>query len=76
MSYNSRQWITSYLSKEQMLKMSTKRLLAYRKSLYSKAHLSLPNLTNSESDAEYARVLAENKEVLDSREHIKKKKYD
>lgn len=69
-------WVTSYLTKEQMSKMSTKRLLAYRKSLYSKSHLTLPELSCSDSEAEYNRVLIENKEILDSREHIKKKSND
>lgn len=60
---------TPYLSKEQMLKLNTKRLLAYRKSL-----LTLPEWRNwpdwEEWKKEYDRALKESKEILDTREHV------
>lgn len=62
---------TNYLTKEQMEKLSTKRLLAYRKSL-----LTLPEWRSwpdwKHWQAEHARALAEAKELLDTREHIEK----
>jgi len=60
---------TSYLSKEQMLTLSTKRLLAYRRSL-----LENPEFRDcSWWVAEHYRALSEAKEILDAREHIPRK---
>ena len=60
---------TEYLTREQMAKLTTKRLLAYRKSL-----LTLPEWRTGPSaawwQAEHARALEESKALLDSREHV------
>jgi len=67
----ARQKYTEYLTMEQMEKLTTERLLAYRKSL-----LSLPEWRTGPDaawwQAEHARVLAESKVLLDTREHINK----
>lgn len=67
----SRSKDTEYLSWDQMLDLSTERLLAYRKSL-----LGLPEWRTGPDAAwwrgEHTRALVQSKAILDTREHIKK----
>lgn len=67
----SRNKDTEYLSWDQMLALSTERLLAYRKSL-----LELPEwrtgLDAPRWHREYTRALAQSKAILDTREHVRK----
>jgi len=65
----SRKKTTEYLTKEQMAALSTKRLLAYRKSL-----LTLPEWRSGPDAPKWreahTRALDGSKELLDDREHV------
>lgn len=63
---------TPYLTKEEMDKLTTPRLLAYRKSL-----LTLPEWRTGPNALawrkDHQRALDESKELLDQREHVEKR---
>lgn len=63
----------SRLSKEQMEKLTTKRLLAYKNKLMKvpeEASWGDPNGQLNKSDPEWQRIYTELKEVLATREHV------
>lgn len=68
-----RNFQTEYLTKEQLEKLSTPRLLAYRKSLLTLPEWRCGPKEYAEHFAkEHARALAESKAILDTREHVEK----